>query len=103
MIMSFKRIKFCIGLTFLALIFLGTPEMIAITSNDAFSATADPEIMPGYVPSTYKKKTGYHIEHFGFIGGHFSRVINEYDTFACCKPTGNKMDGCSAPIICPKY
>ena len=94
-----KHLLSCLAIAVLVLSW--TPKIEAFTIRGTQTDNAGGEILSGYVPSSYKKETGYSIEHFGFIGGHFSKVVVEYDTFPCCKPTGNEMDGCSAPEICP--
>jgi len=59
------------------------------------------EILRGYTPGQAKVVTGYHIEHFGFLGGEFSKIIREYEYIRCCKKTNSMMDGCSVGVVCP--
>lgn len=59
----------------------------------------DPDIRRGYTPGTERVVTGYRLEHYGYLGGHFSRVIREYETVPCCK-AASAMDGCSLTRTC---
>ena len=53
-----------------------------------------------YTPSQERIVTGYRVEHYGFIGGAFSRIVKEYSIQPCCKFTGSMMDGCSGLRNC---
>ena len=93
-----------IGLAVLLAFLLGAnPETMAkdIKVEPTLSDTVN--IRRGFKADQYKKCTGYELEHFGFLGGEFSRVKRIYEFVNCCKPTGNEMDGCSAKEMCPKY
>lgn len=85
----------------MAFLSAGLTDISASSSGDIGSDEKDPKIMEGYVPSTYTKTSGTRVEHIYFAGNHFTRTVCDFETFRCCKPTGNKMDGCSAPVKCP--
>lgn len=85
----------------MAFLSTGLTKISASSGNYNDEAEKDPKIMEGYRPSTYTVGTGTTIEHFYYAGNHFSRVAVIYETLPCCTPTGNKMEGCSAPVICP--
>jgi len=78
---------------------------IGIDANNYIATTASDtlNIKRGYKADRFKHIASYELEQFGFIGGEFSRIKSSYTWSYCCTPTGNKMDGCSAIIICPKY
>ncbi len=54
----------------------------------------------GYEVSTERYVADVRIEHFGFIGGEFSRAVNVYDYRKCCTLTGKPYVGCSVGIKC---
>ncbi len=72
----------------------GDPVQVT-TSNDP-----PPGVLVGYMPSTQKIRTGEHIEHFGWVGGAFTRLVAEYEVIPCCKQTFRAMDGCSGLPKC---
>lgn len=79
------------------------PAIKAIENNSTGISTPEKGIRRGYKPSKYKNSTGTEVVKFGFFGGEFSRIINTYEYCSCCRPTYNDIDGCSAPVVCPKY
>lgn len=58
------------------------------------------DIWRGYKACRQKVVTGYHLEHFGFLGGEFVRTVKEYEYQPCCRVTHDKMEGCSAGVKC---
>ncbi len=74
---------------------------IAGTDSDGLSAGDVPEgVRVGWRAGFDKVITGYEVEHFGWVGAHFSKLVPVYETRPCCRYTGDKMDGCSAPHNC---
>jgi hypothetical protein len=68
----------------------------AIADNEGVKANKDaPDgVMVGYTPALQKIKTGEHIEHWGWIGGFFVRLVDDYSYSMCCYKTNRAMDGC---------
>lgn len=91
-------IKLVILFTGLLMMF---PVFPALADGDPPNSNPTGEIMRGYRPTQYKHVTGYHLEHFGFFGGEFSRMVKEYEYLPCCTPTRDNISGCSAPVVCP--
>ncbi len=76
--------------------------MAAIPDDDPKNNTLPDDFRARYYPSTEKIVSGYHIEHYGFIGAPFSRLVKEYTIEPCCKFSGNEMDGCSGLRNCKR-
>ncbi len=89
-------------MAFVVIMLCSNSKIAATTSGGIEIDRPDEKIFVGYEPSTYREFTGYDVEYFGFGRAHYSRTVRTYDTLPCCNPTANKMDGCSAPVICPR-
>jgi hypothetical protein len=76
----------------------GDGDPVQTTTSD----DPPPGVLAGYMPSTQKIRTGEHIEHFGWVGGSFTRLVAEYTTAGCCLQTFRAMDGCSGLPKCEK-
>jgi|GEM_PF-1207268 len=59
-----------------------------------------PNVKVGWRVGSERYIVNYRMEHFGWIGAEFSKFIPVYQFHDCCRYTGNKMDGCSAPVNC---
>lgn len=92
-----------IGLIITAILLVCQPWRTVLAVEDGPEDPTEEKFFVGYRPSTFKKFIGYTTEYFSWAGGHLSRTVKVYETRPCCKPSGNDMDGCSAPVICPKY
>ncbi|MEA1878104.1 MAG: hypothetical protein U9N86_14745 [Bacteroidota bacterium] len=99
--MKIKRKYLLYCLAFMVFSSSGLTKISAFSGGSIDSDEKDAKIMVGYVPTTYKKASGTRVEHIYFAGNHFTRTVCDYETFRCCKSTGNEMDGCSAPVKCP--
>lgn len=64
------------------------------------SANPPDGVWIGYEVTTERYVSDVRIEHFGFIGGEFSRIVNVYDYRKCCILTGKDYVGCSAGVKC---
>jgi len=101
--MKIRRKHLLYFLAFMAFLSSGITKISASSGGFSDSSEKDPKIMVGYAPSVYTKCTGSQIEHIYYLGNHFTRTACVYESFPCCKPTGDKMEGCSAPEVCPNY
>ncbi len=99
--MTLKRKHLLYCLAFMAFVSTGLTKISASSQGYEASSEKDPKIMVGYLPATYQKSNGTHIEHIYFGGCHFKRVVNTFENIRCCRATYNKMDGCSLEITCP--
>lgn len=97
-----KKMKSSLMIASIALFIIAgwLPGSGARADNDPESST-DLEIKRGYKVSKYKHLTGYRLDYYGFFGVEFVKTVKEYDYLPCCRPTHDKMDGCSAPVVCP--
>ena len=73
---------------------------IAVNEGDKTNGDAPDGVMVGYTPMLQKVKTGEHIEHWGWIGGFFTRLVSDYSYILCCQKTYRAMDGCKDLPVC---
>jgi hypothetical protein len=101
--MVFKKTKFFAMALLSAFLFFQIPPIYANEGSSTGTNDQEEEIKRGYKPSKYRQETGYETIKFGYLGGEFTKIVKTYDYLPCCRRTENDIDGCSAPVICPKY
>lgn len=95
---KFKSLKLVMA-TLLMGLCMALPTM-NLRAEDPPQDDPNPDILRGYTPTTKKVVVGYHLEHYGWIGGHFSKIVRDYEFIRCCKATFQPMDGCSVGVKC---
>jgi len=54
----------------------------------------------GYELSSERVVVDTKLEHYGWIGGEFTRLVKVYDVRQCCLLTGRPYVGCSLGVKC---